>query len=253
MGYKLTGAYIGTQQVRPKIPPYLCFTAEAASSTIKLSKSGSPADVYLETSTDWNTWSSYTIWSTITLSNVWDKVYRRSTSETPVTLSSHNTNNYRFSMTWTIAASWDINYLLCKYSTDSLFDYCYVYLFQSCSSLTSSPKLPATTLAANCYRYMFADCTNLKTINILPATTLPKRCYDHMYSSCSSIKLSPTALTNYTQAYRIPSEWTGTTGTNSLEGMFTGTGWGDWTSYWDMPSTPSINTTYYVHKNNIII
>ena len=41
------------------------------------------------------------------------------------------------------------------------------YMFRDCTSLTSAPKLPATTLAAYCYERMFAGCTNLTSVTML--------------------------------------------------------------------------------------
>lgn len=37
-------------------------------------------------------------------------------------------------------------------------------MFENCSSLTNTPKLPATTLAPNCYDYMFIGCSKLKEV-----------------------------------------------------------------------------------------
>jgi hypothetical protein len=45
-------------------------------------------------------------------------------------------------------------------------------MFDGCTSLTTAPALPATTLAANCYSYMFYGCTSLTSAPALPATTL---------------------------------------------------------------------------------
>jgi hypothetical protein len=60
---------------------YLCFTAEEAGSTIKMSKSGSAPTVYLETSPtgEDGSWSEYIVGTTpeIRLTNVGDKVYFR--------------------------------------------------------------------------------------------------------------------------------------------------------------------------------
>ena len=55
---------------REKEPDYLCFTANTAGSKVTLNKTGSPTAVTLETSTDGINWSTYTIGSTITLSNI---------------------------------------------------------------------------------------------------------------------------------------------------------------------------------------
>ena len=50
-------------------------------------------------------------------------------------------------------------------------------LFYGCASLTSSPKLPATTLSNGCYLKMFNGCTSLTKAPNLPATTLSDFCY----------------------------------------------------------------------------
>ena len=264
-----------------EIPP-LNFTANTAGSTVKLNKVNSPTSVTLETSTDWNTWTSYTIWDTITLSNIWDKVYFRNTSESDTWFGIDVANYYKFVMTWSIAWSWDVNYLLNKNCTSlttapslpatilatecytyifswctwlttapslpatTLANYCYAYMFNWCTWLTTAPSLPATTLASYCYSWMFYNCSNLTTLPSLPATTLADWCYYSMFQNCSKIKLSTTQTWEYQTAYRIPTTWTWTTGTSSLGQMFYGTWW-----TFNMPWTPSINTTYYT-SNTVV-
>ena len=226
-----------------EIPP-LNFTANTAGSTIKLKKNGSPTAVTLEISTDWTTWTTYTIWDTITLVNIWDKVYFRNTSTTDTWFSTSSSNWYVFVMTWSIAWSWDINYLLNKNSTTTVSSYCYHGIFYNCTSLTTSPQLPATTLSNWCYAYMFSWCTNLTTLPKLPATTLADSCYYNMFYNCSKIKLSTTQTWEYQTAYRIPTTWTWTTATNALNSMFKNT-------WWTFTSDPSINTTYYT-SNTVV-
>ena len=184
------------------LPNYLCFTANTAWSTVQLIKSGSPAAVALETSTDWKNWTTYTVWDTITLTNIWDKVYWRTSSETDTTFTTNAGSYYNFVMTWSIAWSWDVNYLLNKNSTITLSDYCYYSMFNWCTSLTTAPELPATTLSDYCYQSMFKWCTSLTTAPItLPATTLTKSCYYYMFYWCTSLTTAPslpaTTLTNY--------------------------------------------------------
>lgn len=236
--WQLMGAYIGEYK-----PPYLCLTANTEGSTIKLNKTWTPTAVILETSTNWISWSPYIFWSTITLSNIWDKVYWRNSSETTTWFSKDNSNYYQFSMTWSIAWSWDVNYLLNKNSTDTVSSYCFFWLFRS-SKLTSCPELPATTLASSCYDRMFSYCSNLETLPKLPALSLSYGCYYQMFASCSKIKLSTTQTWEYQTPYRIPTEWTWTSWTNSLFQMFSST-W--WTFTW----APNINTTYYT--SNLVI
>lgn len=124
-----------------------------------------------------------------------------------------------------IACNGDIDFLL-DYATvkngnhPAMANYCYRSMFQGCTSLTSAPSLPATTLANSCYRSMF--------------------------SGCKKIKLSATASGTYTKAYRIPKSGTGTTGSSALSDMFANTGG-------TFKGTPTINTTYYLDKSNTIV
>lgn len=70
----------------------------------------------------------------------------------------------------------------------------YANMFESCTSLTTAPALPATTLSGyinvsvdGCYYYMFAGCTNLTTAPELPATTLVNSCYFGMFYGCTNL------------------------------------------------------------------
>ena len=60
-------------------------------------------------------------------------------------------------------------------------------MFHECTSLTSAPELPATTLTGGCYSYMFYGCTSLTSAPELPATTLDGYCYDNMFGECAKI------------------------------------------------------------------
>ena len=259
---------------REYIPPELCFTANTAGSTVSLTKSWSPTSVTLETSTDWSSWSTYTIWSTITLANIGDKVWWRNASETTTWFSTDTNNNYQFVMTWSIAWSWDITSLLNKHLTltltnsgnscfNSLFkdcsqlisspeipattlsDYCYNYMFWNCTWLIVPPSLPATTLWAYCYYQMFAGCTWLTSIPNLPALILKEYCYNLMFNYCSNIKMSSTQTWIYQTAYRIPTTWTWTNASYALYDVFKNTWWT--LTWWWL----TINTTYYT-SNEVV-
>lgn len=254
-------------------PDELCFTANTANSTVQLTQTWTPTTVELETSTNGTVWTDYTIWNTITLSSIWDKVYWRNKSETPTGFSSWASKYYKFVMSWSIAASWDVNFLLCKNSTTSLaWNYCFQRLFQNCSSLTSTPSLPATALSTYCYQFMFSWCTSLTKITNLPATSLAWYCYNSMFAGCSNlmevvslpalevysysytsmfvnctkIKLSETQDSDYTQPYRIPTTWTWTFYSDAVTSMFGGT-------WWTFTNDPVKNHTYYLHKDNTIV
>ena len=128
----------------------------------------------------------------------------------------------------------------------TLANNCYNSMFYGCTSLTTAPSLPATTLANNCYNSMFQGCTSLTTVPSLPATTLKINCYNSMFYLCTKIKLSTTASGTYTKSYRIPKNGTGTTASGALVYMFGNTGG-------TFNGAPKINTTYYLDESNTIV
>ena len=91
---------------------------------------------------------------------------------------------------------------------------------------------------------MLKGCTSLTTVPALPATTLATSCYDGMFYGCSRIKISTTKVGSYNNEYRVPTVGTGIDNGNSLLNMFILTG-GTFTG------TPTINTTYYT-ENTIV-
>ena len=93
----------------------------------------------------------------------------------------------------------------CKLPATTLADYCYTAMFYNCTSLTTAPELPATTLATSCYSQMFQGCTSLTTPpRILPAMVLTRECYLQMFWECSSLTSIPElpATTLAYQCYR---------------------------------------------------
>ena len=77
----------------------------------------------------------------------------------------------------------------------TLKDHCYRALFSWCETLTTAPKLPATTLAANCYWYMFEKCA-ITSAPELPALYLESNCYGHMFEGCNSLNYVKCLATN---------------------------------------------------------
>lgn len=81
-------------------------------------------------------------------------------------------------------------------------------MFYGCTSLTTAPVLPATTLAYHCYFQMFRDCTSLTTAPVLPATTLAESCYENMFQGCTALTTAPVlpattlALSCYADMFR---------------------------------------------------
>ncbi len=118
------------------------------------------------------------------------------------------------------------------------------YMFSGCTSLETAPGLPATTLGSYCYYYMFQDCTSLTTPSELPAATMAEYCYAYMYYGCTSLKVSEVENNEYGEAWRIPTEETGTDATNWSRNMLSNTG-GTFTG------TPEINTTYYLPSSAV--
>lgn len=96
----------------------------------------------------------------------------------------------------------------------NIFYRAYYHMFEGCSSLTTAPALPATTLLTStwngqeCYCGMFQGCTSLTTPPVMCATTLAVACYESMFYGCNSLTSAPrlpvTALTNrcYYQMFR---------------------------------------------------
>ena len=64
-------------------------------------------------------------------------------------------------------------------------------MFSDCTSLTTAPALPATTLVEGCYKGMFSN-AGFTSAPVLPATTLAKSCYESMFQNCMSLTTAPT-------------------------------------------------------------
>ena len=129
---------------------------------------------------------------------------------------------------WTLNGS----SISCTGNIESLLDY----------ETVAAGQHPA--MAEKCYRNMFSGCTSLTTAPSLPATTLAFYCYSYMFYGCTSIKLAISKSREYDKEYRIPKSGNGVTASSALNNMFTQTG-GTFTG------TPSINTTYYT-SNTIV-
>ena len=254
------------------LPDYLCFTAEKAESTVAMAVNGTPTKSQaFEYSTDGINWSVFTPGTTtITLANVGDKVYFRGDN---TTVNESSSIYYKFVMSGKIAASGNIMSLLdktCQSTTISnaycyyymfrdctslttapalpattLANYCYGYMFSSCTSLTTAPVLPATTLANNCYRQMFYNCTSLTTAPALPATTLADNCYRHMFSGCTSLQVYSSSGTGHDKAWTIPASGTASSYT-SQSSMFYNCP-GSYTS----STTVELNTTFYTQNTPV--
>lgn len=169
------------------IPNYLCFTSSDYSS-FKLKAEGVDSVPSLEWSKDGSTWTA--LGSSPVALEPGDKVYLRGdNAQFP-----YNEVEYvHFVITGPIAASGNIMSLIdptCA-SVTIPDDCCFNFLFKDCTSLTSAPELPATTLSIGCYAGMFEGCTNLTVAPELPATTLAESCYAYMFNGCTNLTVAP--------------------------------------------------------------
>ena len=249
ISYTYKGVTCNTAQiivVESAVITYLSFIGNE-DFTLKTYNTTKNWDGTLEYSTDTSTWNT---WDGTEISSAGSKLYLRGTGNTKIT---GNSTGYRFVFTGTstlkIACEGNIENLL-DYETVSagshptMGNYCYSNMFYGCTSLTTAPELPATTLDGYCYLTMFQGCTSLTSAPALPATTLAEGCYWFMFNGCSRIKLSTTQTGEYQTPYRIPTSDTGTTALDALADMFANTG-GTFTG------TPEINTTYYT-SNTVV-
>ena len=151
----------------------------------------------------WKTWDGSAITSGENGSN--HCIYLRGTGNSKITGTTSSSAKWSIIGT-NIACNGDIDLLL-DYSTvksgnrPAMADSCYSFMFYGCTSLTTAPSLPATTLANYCYYYMFHSCTSLTTAPPLPATTLANGCYRAMFQGCTNLTAAPslpaTAMADY--------------------------------------------------------
>ena len=160
--------------------PWVTFTAEEDNSSIGLEKLST--NQTLEYSQDGSNWSNMNTSTNISLNNG-DKVYVRG-----VLRADNTSSNYtQFKMSGKIAATGNCN-ALWNYEdlNASLKKSCGYGMFGYCTSLTTAPELPATTLAESCYQAMFVEC-GIHAAPELPAPTLTTGCYTMMFNGCKNI------------------------------------------------------------------
>jgi hypothetical protein len=84
-------------------------------------------------------------------------------------------------------------------------------MFYGCTSLTTAPQLPATTLVQSCYQNMFSNCTSLNSITCL-ATAKSISYYTNGWVSgvaASGTFTKAASMSSWTTgASGIPSGWT---------------------------------------------
>ena len=185
----------------PPDPNHFSLTSKHAGSSVYIksrTSTDTPPDFeYSYDTVNWIPWNYTTTgpagniythtFSTLTL-NFNERIYIRSHSDTLNIGASTNTST-QFYMTGRFNASGNIQSLI-NYST-SVPPFCYYQLFTNCSSLITTPTLPATILSQYCYQAMFTGCSSLITAPALPATILNIYCYSYMFSGCTSLTTAP--------------------------------------------------------------
>ena len=168
----------------------LCFTAEAANSSVQLTAVDSPPAVTLVKSFDGINWEAYTVGEVIDLPSTGDLVYLAAGEGGNETFGSSTSAYHKFVINGLVAASGDITSLR-RFDLEqtTLAIRCYYSMFRGCTGLTSAPELPATTLSPGCYQHMFEGCTGLTSAPELPATTLAEASYSHMLEGCTNLAL----------------------------------------------------------------
>lgn len=236
-----------------------CLTFTGKTSEFTLKATNKTWDGTLEWSTDHSAWTTLT--GKEAMQSVGKKLYLRGKGNT--TFYTFDDDTGSAGIGWRLSEKAD-----CSGNIQTLLDWenpptsistehCYYAMFNSCSNLTSAPKLPATTLAYYCYSSMFAYCTSLAIAPELPAATLSDGCYDSMFYTCSDLTSTPelpaTTLASYcynsmfgyctklkvnitsgNKIFTCPS----TIPTYAVTNMFVNTG-GTFTG------TPTAGTTYY--------
>ena len=166
--------------------PYITFTAEAGQS-LTMSRSVSTME-YSVNNGEWATLGTNTVHFGGELGAL-----RLRAKSLQGTYYSYSATTVKFGNSAPVACSGDIRTLIDyeNYNTVNTSKASFEMLFKNCTSLTSAPELPATTLTSGCYSSMFEGCTSLVNAPKLPATTLVGSCYNYMFNSCKSLVNAP--------------------------------------------------------------
>ena len=174
--------------------PYLTFTASAAQTMTIKTYGGYVLDESVQYSVGGGEWAQLTAKTAITFGGDTGMLRLRGKSANGMASSSSSWAQISFGDdNVQVACSGDIRTLVDyeNYATVSTANARFCSLFEGCESLTTTPELPATTLAESCYEYMFYNCTSLTVAPELPATTLANECYRSMFYNCTNLTIAP--------------------------------------------------------------
>ena len=174
--------------------PYLTFTASAAQTMTIKTYGGYVLDESMQYSVNGGEWVQLTAKTAITFGGDNGTLRLRGKSANGTATSDLSRAQISFGDdNVQVACSGDIRTLMDyeNYATVSTANARFCSLFEGCESLTTTPELPATTLAESCYEYMFYKCTSLTVAPELPAATLTEFCYNRMFYRCTSLTVAP--------------------------------------------------------------
>jgi len=189
-----------TTEEEPITDNFLTFTANENGSSVGFYCDGDiDTGKNMQYSTDGGaTWYDYTIGIgsgnvvPITLEEGESVKFRGENENLAYFIDERNYRTIRCTIGGSVAASGDVTSLLNGVGGDvAVPQRCYNLMFHDCTSLTTAPELPATTLANNCYNGMFYNCTGLTSAPALPATQLAGWCYDFMFYGCTTLTTAP--------------------------------------------------------------
>ena len=190
----------GGYLLKKKEPPYLTFAADAEQTLTMVfnnpGMSGTEPLVNFEYSVNGAEWSLLTLDEAIAFGGTAGDLRLRAESSLGTAYKGEYGEFWyqiRFGNATPVECTGDIRTLVDweNYATASTATARFCSLFGECTSLTTAPELPATTLAEYCYYYMFSTCTALTTAPELPATTLENYCYQSMFSNCHALTTAP--------------------------------------------------------------
>ena len=174
--------------------PYLTFTASAAQTMTINTYDSYVLDESMQYSVNGGEWVQLTAKTAITFGGDNGTLRLRGKSANGTATSDLSRAQISFGDdNVQVACSGDIRTLMDyeNYATVSTANARFCSLFEGCESLTTTPELPATTLAESCYEYMFYKCTSLTAAPELPAATLTEFCYNRMFYGCTSLTVAP--------------------------------------------------------------
>lgn len=140
----------------------LTFTALTDNSSVQLTAVGTPYDLSLEYNIGGG-WTTYTLDDVITI-DIGEQVKFRGINDR---ISIATTRYIKFVMSGMIEASGDITSLLNGVGGDVYIPQTGLcLLFDGCTSLIQSPRLPSTTLGSRCYSGIFSGCGNITSHDV---------------------------------------------------------------------------------------